>query len=103
MKLFSTRFTSGIVDEPNQVLLPITGYADESLLTLEEACVPLITIVDHFESHILAAKQNSREPKDSLTQDESVYYGMGAWIEKSLFEIKSNIKSKQSNTTSTLV
>jgi hypothetical protein len=71
MKKISSRFTTGIVDEPKQVRLPITGYTNERLLTLEETCAPLTTIVSHLESHIWVAKQNSRNPQDGLTQDES--------------------------------
>jgi hypothetical protein len=71
MKSLTTRFTTGIVDEPKQVRLPITGYADEPLLTLDEACVPLMNIISHLESHIWVAKQNTSEPQDDLSRDES--------------------------------
>lgn len=71
MERLSTRFTSGIIDEPKHVRLPITGYADEPLLSLEAACAPLISIVNHLESHMWVAKQNSHESTSGLTHDES--------------------------------
>ncbi|CAF5004113.1 unnamed protein product, partial [Rotaria sp. Silwood1] len=39
------RYLFGISDEPKQLLEPISGYAHEPLLPLEEACEPLLNIV----------------------------------------------------------
>jgi hypothetical protein len=65
------RYLLGISDAPRQLLQPITGYAHEPLLPLEEACEPLIGIVPRLPDHIRIAKQNSKNPSDGLTEDES--------------------------------
>jgi hypothetical protein len=65
------RYLLGISDEPKQLLQPIAGYAREPLLPLEEACEPLISIVPRLAAHIWVAKQNSKNPADGLTEDES--------------------------------
>jgi hypothetical protein len=65
------RYLSALSDEPKQLLEPISGYAREPLLSLEEACEPLLTIVPRLPAHIWIAKQNSKNPTDDLTQDES--------------------------------
>ncbi|CAF3940622.1 unnamed protein product [Adineta steineri] len=65
------RYLLGISDEPKQLLQPITGYAYEPLLSLEEACEPLLDIVPRLEPHIWIAKENSKTPADGLSQDES--------------------------------
>ena len=66
------RLKEGIQDEPNQALQPISGYEDELLLPLEEACKPLEKIIGKdMQQNIIIAKMNSTEPKDGLTQDES--------------------------------
>ena len=53
------------------MLQPITGYVQEPLLPLEEACEPLLPIIPRLEVNIWVAKQNSKEPADDLTEDES--------------------------------
>jgi hypothetical protein len=65
------RYLLGIFDEPKQLLQPISGYAHEPLLPLEKACEPLLDIVPRLPPHIWVAKQNSKNPADGLTQDES--------------------------------
>ena len=65
------RYLLGISDEPKQLLQPIAGYAFEPILPIEEACKPLISIVARLEAHVWIAKQNSKNPADGLTQDES--------------------------------
>ncbi|CAF1527411.1 unnamed protein product, partial [Rotaria sordida] len=65
------RYLSGISDEPKQLLEPISGYTHEPLLSLEEACEPLLNIVPRLPVHIWIAKQNSQNPAEDLTQDES--------------------------------
>ena len=65
------RYLSGVSDEPKQLLQPITGYVYEPLLPLEKACEPLLDIIDRLEAHIWIAKQNSKNPADGLTEDES--------------------------------
>ena len=65
------RYIIGIKDEPRVLLRPIFGYACEPLVSLEEACQPLLNIVPHLSSHIFIAKQNSKNPLDNLTDNES--------------------------------
>jgi hypothetical protein len=66
------RLRASVRDEPRQMLQPISGYEDEPLLSLEEACKPLEKIIDkELQQNIVIAKMNSEEPEDGLTQDES--------------------------------
>jgi hypothetical protein len=65
------RYLSSLSDEPKQILQPISGYTRVPLLSLEEACEPLLNIVPNLPAHIWVAKQNSKNPADELTQDES--------------------------------
>ena len=65
------RYIQGIGDEPNTVLSPIFGYGSEPLLSLEEACQPLLNIVPRLTPHIWIAKGNSKSSSDDLTHDES--------------------------------
>jgi hypothetical protein len=65
------RYLLGLSDEPKQMLEPIAGYAYEPLLSLEEACEPIINIVPRLPAHIWIAKENSKNPADGLTEDES--------------------------------
>jgi hypothetical protein len=65
------RYITGIVDEPTQLLRPITGYSEQPLLSLEEACQPLQTLVPNLSSHVWIAKKNSLFPPNGLSQDES--------------------------------
>jgi hypothetical protein len=71
VELMNPRYLSVVSDQPQQILQPITGYAQEPLLSIEEACEPLLPIVPRLEVNIWVAKQNSKEPADGLTQDES--------------------------------
>jgi hypothetical protein len=65
------RYLLNLGDDPKQLLEPIAGYAHEPLLSLEEACEPVVSIVARLPAHIWIAKQNSKNPADELTQDES--------------------------------
>ena len=65
------RYMLGLSDEPKQTLQPITGYIYEPILPLEEACEPLQSIVPRLQANIWVAKQNSKNPADGLTEDES--------------------------------
>jgi hypothetical protein len=58
-------------EEPNQVLLPIRGYAKEPLLPLEEAVQPLDKLLNDLDMMVNIAKRNSKKPSDGLTPDES--------------------------------
>ena len=65
------RYLQGVTNEPKQLLEPIYGYAHEPLLTLEEACEPLSSLVPRLPAHIWIPKTNSKNPANGLTQDES--------------------------------
>jgi hypothetical protein len=66
------RLLANIRDEPKQMLKPICGYECEPLLSLEEACKPLESILnDELKQNISIAKMNSKTPENKLTQDES--------------------------------
>ena len=70
-RAINPRYLAGISDEPKQLLQPISGYAAEPLLSLEEACEPLQSIIPQLSTYIWIAKENSKTPQDGLTQDES--------------------------------
>ena len=68
----NSRLLANIQDEPGQMLKPISQYANEQLVSLEEACEPLKEIIDEeLEQNILIAKMNSETAKGGLTSDES--------------------------------
>jgi hypothetical protein len=70
--IVNPRLKEGIKDEPKQALQPVSGYEDEPLLPLEEACKPLEKIIPKdLQQNIMIAKMNSTEPEDGLSQDES--------------------------------
>ncbi|CAF1389981.1 unnamed protein product [Adineta steineri] len=58
-------------EEPNQVLLPISGYAKEPLLPLEVALQPISKLLDDLDMMVYTAKRNSKTPADGLTTNES--------------------------------
>jgi hypothetical protein len=59
-------------DTKEPQLGPIIGYADEPLLPLSEACIPLIGIVDDVLSYAKrAVERTPATPPDGLTIDES--------------------------------
>jgi hypothetical protein len=70
-EFINPRYLLTLGDEPKQLLQPIAGYANEPLLSLEEACEPLLDIVARLPVNIWIAKENSKNPADGLTQDES--------------------------------
>ncbi|CAF1302171.1 unnamed protein product, partial [Adineta steineri] len=63
---------SDIVKEPQTMLMPIEGYEEMPIVPLEEAVVPLVSIVPKIQNFVYVAKQRSKSvPADNLTQDES--------------------------------
>jgi hypothetical protein len=71
-KEINHRLVANIRDEPEQMLKPISGYDREPLLSIEDACKPLETILDYkLKQNISIAKMNSKKPKNGLTIDES--------------------------------
>ncbi|CAF1534511.1 unnamed protein product, partial [Adineta steineri] len=57
--------------EPNKMLLPIEGYENYPLVSLEEAVEPLKLLLHDLDVMVMISKRNSRKPKDGLTVDES--------------------------------
>lgn len=65
------RITSPMKDIQEH-LEPIVEYAAEPLLTLVEACAPLVSIIDDLSIYVqLALDETSNEPPDGLTFNES--------------------------------
>ena len=59
-------------DGLNQMRLPLCGYENYPLVSLEESVRPLRSLFDgNIDRYVFIATQNSREPKEGLTQDES--------------------------------
>ncbi|CAF1515382.1 unnamed protein product, partial [Adineta ricciae] len=51
---------------------PIIGYAEEPLVSLTEACAPLVTIIDNLSIYVQQAlNETGKSPADRLTVDES--------------------------------
>jgi hypothetical protein len=66
-----TRF-SDIIGEPQEMLMPIEGYEDKPLVSIEEAIAPLVEIVRDVKRKAWVAKQTCRKPPaDGLSIDES--------------------------------
>ncbi|CAF1015842.1 unnamed protein product [Didymodactylos carnosus] len=63
---------SDIADEPHRILMPIRGYDEKPLVSLEEAVKPLVSILPEVYGYVYVAKQRCEEdPADGLSQDES--------------------------------
>ncbi|CAF1043336.1 unnamed protein product [Adineta steineri] len=63
---------SDIVNEPQKMLMPIEGYEEMPIVSLEEAVAPLISILPKIQNYTYVAKQRCDSvPPDNLTQDES--------------------------------
>ncbi|CAF3669038.1 unnamed protein product [Adineta steineri] len=66
------RLLESIRDEPKRMLVPISGYEEVTVKSLEDACEPIKDLFDHhLKQYITVAKMNSSDPVDKLTQDES--------------------------------
>ncbi|CAF3533810.1 unnamed protein product, partial [Rotaria sp. Silwood2] len=57
--------------QPHKILMPISGYEDLPLVSLEHAVTPLISLIPDIQKYAHVAKQNCNEPADGLTRDES--------------------------------
>ncbi|CAF1500120.1 unnamed protein product [Adineta steineri] len=67
----STR-VSDIVNEPQDMLVPIRGYENMPIVSLEKAVTPLILILPEIQDYAYVAKRRCKSvPPDGLTQDES--------------------------------
>lgn len=63
---------SDIDQQPCRKLMPIQGYADQPLVSLEEAVEPLVDILHDVKRMASWAKwQRATPPADGLTTDES--------------------------------
>ncbi|CAF4156085.1 unnamed protein product, partial [Adineta steineri] len=63
---------SDIVKEPQKMLMPIRGYEKMPIVSLEEAVIPLISILPEIQDYAYVAKERCESvPPDNLTQDES--------------------------------
>jgi hypothetical protein len=70
-----------IVEEPLEMLLPISGYEEMPVVSLETAVEPLVSFLPAVQSFAYVAKQRCKKPPaDGLTIDESasiMLYSMG--------------------------
>ena len=66
----SERFTD-VADEPEQILIPLQGYEEYDIVSIEKALEPLKNILYNLGAMIRTARKNCREPGDNLTEDES--------------------------------
>ena len=60
-----------IADEPHDFLLPIDGYENMPIVSLETAVEPLLPLLPKVLTYVYIAKQKCKHPKDGLTEDES--------------------------------
>ena len=75
---------SDVTTLPRRMLPPIQGYENMPLVSLEEAIVPLISLVPEVERMVWTAKQNYFEETFSLTDDElaSILLYIIEWVPK---------------------
>ena len=69
-----------IAGEPHDFLLPIDGYEDMPIVSLEKAVEPLLSVLPKILTYVYIAKKKCKKPKDGLTEDESasiMLYSMG--------------------------
>lgn len=64
------RFTD-VANEKHDILLPIEGYDKQPLVSLEEAVVPLVSILPDIRRMVYTAKLKCKNPPDGLTPDQS--------------------------------
>lgn len=62
---------SDVAGEPCTMLPPIEGFNNYPLVSLEEAIEPLIPIVQDVKERATIAKNNSKDPSDDLSSDQS--------------------------------
>jgi hypothetical protein len=60
-----------IAAEKHEILLPIEGYERMPLVSLEEAVLPLVSVLPDIRRKADVAKSNCKRPADGLTEDES--------------------------------
>lgn len=94
-KDINQRFIISVRDEPKKMLLPISGYENEIVKSLDDACEPIKHLFDEkLKDFITIAKMNSTSPEDELTPDESASIQMYTFEwdmhEKSLYMLLNN-------------
>jgi hypothetical protein len=63
---------SDIVKEPKRMLMPIYGYENAPLLSLEDAVLPLVSLLPRVQTYVHVAKARCDPvPADRLTVDQS--------------------------------
>jgi hypothetical protein len=63
---------SDIAKEPQKMLMPIRGYEQMPLVSLEQAVAPLVSILPEVQDYAYVAKQRvDAVPADGLSHDES--------------------------------
>jgi hypothetical protein len=63
---------SDIAKEPQKMLMPIRGYEKMPLVSLEEAVIPLVSILPEVQDYAYVAKERCEPvPADGLSRDES--------------------------------
>jgi len=95
---------SDIVNEPLEMLLPISGYEEMPMVSLENAVEPLVSFLPAIQSYTYVAKQRCENPpSDGLTTDESasiMLYTMG-WkpVDQCLYvALNATLRSKDRDT-----
>jgi hypothetical protein len=69
-----------IVQEPLETLLPIEGYENMPLVSLEEAVEKLVHLLPRIQTYVYVAKKKCKNLANNLTQDEAasiMLYTMG--------------------------
>ncbi|CAF2114819.1 unnamed protein product [Rotaria magnacalcarata] len=90
---------SDIAKEPLEILMPIGGYEDMLLVSLEIAVEPLTSFLPAVQSYAYAVKERCENPSDGLTPDQSaaiMLYSMG-WkpLDKCLYvALNATLRSK---------
>lgn len=63
---------SDIKKEPLEMHMPIRGYEEMPIVSLEQAIEPLLSILPKIQDYVYVAKQRCKPvPADGLTRDES--------------------------------
>ena len=66
-----TRFTDVCAEPVAQHRVPIKGYEDARTAPLEDTLKPVSHLFNRIEDEIWTAKENCKQPKEGLSQDES--------------------------------
>ncbi|CAF4514495.1 unnamed protein product, partial [Rotaria sp. Silwood2] len=90
---------SDFVSEPKRMLLPIKGFEDKPLVSLEKAVEPLHSLVNDIGQMVWIAKENCQKPENCLSRDESasiMLYSM-EWKphESSFYYVLNNVLRSQ--------